>query len=301
MNTYTKYLILALSPLLAMVLSCSKEKPLDAEPEQPYYDVTDNPSDPVQHEKAMLFQSYQTYLITNPTIRDFVYNFAHKNKISIVAPEQSRENIMNGISMLKENFLDLYSDDFKKKNLPFSIILADTLRYTGFVSIEGEIPPKPEYYAYSSNYFLAMSGVRKDMGPNPQERKDSIRGEVNSYFWTGYLSANKGIFTVPDEFYQVSKGSYGKTLYEDPAKIDYYQYGFVGNNKLSSLYDDIDGWMTDLPKEELDLHMWVAFIFRTPKAKLQPILDANEKMAQKYAILKKAFSSCGYDIDNILK
>lgn len=301
MKTNTKYLFLALFTFLLSALSCTKEKTNPAEIEKPYYNVTDDTSDPVQHEKAVLFNSYKTYLITNPTIRDYAYNFANKNKISIVAPEQSNENLLNGIKMLKETFLDLYPEDFKKKNLPFSIILSDTLRFTGIISIDGEIPPKPEYYAWSSTSFIAISGIRKNMGANPQERKDSIRGEINSHFWTGYLAAHKGLFTIPDSFYEISKDNYGKTLFEDPATIDYYQYGFVGCNKLATIYDEIDGWMTDLPREEMDLQMWVAFIFRTPKTKLQPILDANEKMAQKYEILRDVFKASGYNIDNILK
>jgi hypothetical protein len=296
------YLTSILLPLF--IVGCKKESFVKAELEPPYYNTSDSSTDPIQHYKSIIFNTYGTYLITAPTIRDYAYNFANKNKIDLTAPEQSEENLLHGIKILKEQFLNLYPVEFLKKNLPFSILLADKIIFTGYISVEdGVEPPRPEYYSYASSSFIAVSGIRKNMGKNPKERLDSIRGDVNARFWLDYIEGIKGGFEVSKSFYEVSKGRYKKDYFDDPATINYYKDGFISYNKVATIYDSNDGWYTELPDEELDLRQWVEFIFRTPKTKIADIINApgNEKMLKKYEILKQSFLDVGFNIESLSK
>ena len=127
-NIYTTLLCGA---MLMLCFSCSNEKDIHAELEAPVYNVTDNSSDPVQHQRFLFYQDYKTYLITKPEVKDYRFNFQTKNNILMIAPTQSNDVLLGGVDMLKSLFLDVYSTDFKKKHLPFSIILADSIFYLG--------------------------------------------------------------------------------------------------------------------------------------------------------------------------
>ena len=64
------YIVLLCSAVLTLCFSCSKEKDIYAEIEESVYDITDNPSDPIQHQRYLFYQDYRTYLITRPEIKD---------------------------------------------------------------------------------------------------------------------------------------------------------------------------------------------------------------------------------------
>ena len=119
--------------MLAGMSSCYHEDALIV-PEQPdkYNILTDDPSDPTQHFIYQFYQKYQTVIITNPTEADYKFNFTANNGIKITAPEQKQEIIDEGIEFLQKVLLNLYSDSFLKKNLPFSILLSEEVRMASY-------------------------------------------------------------------------------------------------------------------------------------------------------------------------
>ena len=127
-----KKFILLIS-LLAGLSSCYNEDALSI-PAQPdkYGVLTDDPSDPTRHFIYEFYQKYETVIITNPTEADYKFNFTSDNGIKITAPEQEQGVVEEGIDFLQEVLLDLYPDDFLKKNLPFSIILAEEVRMDSY-------------------------------------------------------------------------------------------------------------------------------------------------------------------------
>ena len=119
--------------MLAGMSSCYHEDALIV-PEQPdkYNILTDDPSDPTQHFIYQFYQKYQAVIITNPTEADYKFNFTANNGIKITAPEQKQEIIDEGIEFLQKVLLNLYSDSFLKKNLPFSILLSEEVRMASY-------------------------------------------------------------------------------------------------------------------------------------------------------------------------
>ena len=127
-------------------------------PEQPdkYNILTDDPSDPTQHFIYQFYQKYQTVIITNPTEADYKFNFTANNGIKITAPEQKQEIIDEGIEFLQKVLLNLYSDSFLKKNLPFSILLSEEVRMASY----GETTIMN---CYASSRFIALGNVSSSL------------------------------------------------------------------------------------------------------------------------------------------
>ena len=141
--------------MLAGMSSCYHEDALIV-PEQPdkYNILTDDPSDPTQHFIYQFYQKYQTVIITNPT--DYKFNFTANNGIKITAPEQKQEIIDEGIEFLQKVLLNLYSDSFLKKNLPFSILLSEEVRMASY----GETTIMN---CYASSSFIALGNVSSSL------------------------------------------------------------------------------------------------------------------------------------------
>lgn len=301
-NIYTTLLCGA---MLMLCFSCSNEKDIHAELEAPVYNVTDNSSDPVQHQRFQFYQDYKTYLITNPEVKDYRFNFQTKNNILMTAPTQSNDVLLGGVDMLKSLFLDVYSTDFKKKHLPFSIILADSIFYLG------QDVGRPYYHSYASQRFLALGGIRREMATYSDSLKLAIKGDIHSRYWIDFLQGAKGVFSIPEEFEEISKSYYGKGVdyISDlgnvtgrlPWQIDYHQLGFITYNHNTTFYDEAEGaWWIEVPNADVDKRQWVAFFFNTPKSQRDALIAAYPKMKAKYDILKEAFLKCeGFDVDQL--
>lgn len=293
-------------PVICMIVivSCTTNDSITSEIEEPIYNVDDNVKDAIQHEKNVLYNKYKTYLITNPLTRDYKFNFQRKNNLKITAPVQSTEVLQAGINLLHDTFLDIYSEDFKKKNMPFSILLADSILFLG------QETSTPYYHAYVSQRFIALGGVRPNM-LYTDSIKQIIKGDINSRFWIDYMNGVKELFSIPEEFADVSKSYYRKDVTsipelgdvagKQPHEIDYYQLGFVNYNAAATFYDkEYKEWWIEVPDEETDKRQWVAFCFNTPKTRRDAIIAKYPKMKQKYLLLKRAFANCeGFDIDRL--
>lgn len=304
-----KIIILIAFCCLTLLCSCGREESIHAELGKNPYDITDQPSDPVQHERYVLYRDYQTFLITEPSIADYQFNFQQKNKLLITAPEQSPVLLQQGIALLHEVFLDIYPESFKKKHMPYSLLLAESIIYTGYENI------RPLYQAYGANRFLVMGGVKAGMETYDDTRKRIIKSEINAAYWIDYLRDTKKLFAIPDAFALVSgENVHGKALgdlpgnplgYEDgvttPNDPVYYKLGFISYSPLGTFYDETyDSWWIETPSIDTDHRQWIGFVFSTPKAEREAILEQYPMMKAKYDILREAILQCeNFDINNL--
>ena len=297
------YIIAALCAGTIMA-SCSEEK-LTAEPEQPRYNVADDPNDAIQHTKFTMFENYRTYLITNPTTADYKFNFQQKNNLLITAPQQSKDLLAKGIARFEKLFMSVYSEAFKKQYMPFSIILADSILF-----LEQE-NGRPSYHAYAANRFLAMAGVRPGMENDTDSLLREIKGDIHARFWVDYMEGINQKFELPQEFFEPSKSYYRKSADEIsvlgdvtgklPDQINFHPAGFIMYNRRTTFFDpdpDWGGWWIEAPDEDTDKRQWIAFVFSTPKAEREAIIAEYPIMKQKYDLLKAAFlKSDNFNID----
>ena len=258
--------------MLAGMSSCYHEDALIV-PEQPdkYNILTDDPSDPTQHFIYQFYQKYQAVIITNPTEADYKFNFTANNGIKITAPEQKQEIIDEGIEFLQKVLLNLYSDSFLKKNLPFSILLSEEVRMASY----GETTIMN---CYASSSFIALGNVVR------------------------------GLFTISDAFYEASEEVEPK-LYDpnwyrfkgtDPNEIDFYKYGVITYSENSYIDEDWPDFNSIYaPLKSEDLAQWMNFVFEKTPAEIQEICDKYPVMKKKYDVIREAMLENGFDLSKL--
>ena len=288
--------------MLAGMSSCYHQDALIV-PEQPdkYNILTDDPSDPTQHFIYQFYQKYQTVIITNPTEADYKFNFTANNGIKITAPEQKQEIIDEGIEFLQKVLLNLYSDSFLKKNLPFSILLSEEVRMASY----GETTIMN---CYASSSFIALGNVSSSLETMTDEEFVKIRADVNASFWAKYMSEVRGLFTISDAFYEASEEVEPK-LYDpnwyrfkgtDPNEIDFYKYGVITYSENSYIDEDWPDFNSIYaPLKSEDLAQWMNFVFEKTPAEIQEICDKYPVMKKKYDVIREAMLENGFDLSKL--
>ncbi len=294
-----KYLALVLV-VCSFLTSCYEDDELTPEATKPYYNITDNPNDPVQHYRYEFYKKYNSVIVTDVSIADYRYNFKDINLYRMTPVKQDEELVLKGIEFMEEIFINSYSDEFLKDNLPVNIILADSIFNDGF-----------GHYDYisgscSKNY-LAIGGIREGISELSDGEKAAVKGDVNARFWLEYLKKVRKLFSIPDEFYEVSKDFYGTGVLSlegfmaTKEDIDWYKYGIISWDPGSVVSLP---WMEMFmaPYEEMDLTQWFTFIFTSNKEDLNAIIEKYPLMKQKFEIIDAAMrEGLGKGIDEILK
>ena len=282
--------------------ACSTEDDIHAKVEDGWYNLEDDPSDPVQHYIYQFYRDYQTIIIKDPEVEDYRYNFRKRNNIRIVAPTQEAVLLEKGLDMVKDVFIDIYPDGFKKDYFPYSIIMADSILFLG---MEDQIP---SYHGFASTNFVAIAGIRSEMSGYTDSDVRKIRGEVNAKFWNDYLSAIKNVFVVPDDFYEVSKKFYGQSDWDwdvvyTPDDVDWHEMGFISYDPGNTSFDDDPvwgGWWIQAPNKSIDISQWLEFVFGTTMEEREALLEEYPLMKKKYEILQGAMKKCGgFDISKL--
>lgn len=316
-----KIAILFCAAFALLLGGCEKEETLNVEPIGSKYNLADDPNDPVQHFIYEMYRDYGIVMITNPTEADYAYNFTNSNRLAFVAPPQDQEVLLAGLEFIKTNFLDLYSADFKKKNMPFTILLAKSVvneSHGGSAAVD----------AYASSGMLIISNIDENIATLSEEQTAQYKAAINATFWSTYMGTVRHLFSVPDEFYQVSGGETGDAgdynLYVWEMRKDYdgvdnpnyelhktkeywYSLGFADvidyyiSEDPDPFWADYDSYSYTMPSPTEDVDLWTKFIFMTPSDEMTTICQTYEKMQQKYDILKKALEDAGCDLSLILQ
>lgn len=299
-----KKLILLIS-VLAGLSSCYNEDALVI-PDQPdkYNILKDDPSNPTQHFRYQFYQKYKTVIITNPTEADYKFNFTSDNGIKITAPEQKQEVMDAGIEFLQKVLLDLYSDDFLKQNLPFSILLAEQVQMASY----GETTIMN---SYTGGSFIALGNVTSDLKNMSKEEFVKIRADVNATFWATYMSGIRGLFTISNAFYEASE-EVEPDLYSPnwfyfgydatPTNTDFYHYGLISYDPDRSYVEedpDFPFYSLYAPSKETDLAQWMNFVFEKTPAEIQEICNNYPVMKKKYDVIREAMLENGFDLSKL--
>ena len=182
--------------------------------------------------------------------------------------------------------------------------------------------------AYASTGMIAISHIDENIGSLSDEQAKAYKAAINACFWSSYMGAVRNMFSVPEEFYQVSggesgsEGDYGKYIsvqkyvlnwdtfeyepnpdYKDPDPADWYKLGFVNVVDFTMTEDPDypynDGYYYTTPNATEDLSLWTNFIFATSSSEIATMGQTYERIKQKYEILKKALEDAGCDLSLI--
>ena len=164
--------------------------------------------------------------------------------------------------------------------------------------------------SYASGNFIAISNITSALKTMSQEDFVKMRADINANFWAKYMSGVRGVFTIPEAFYEASEAvepeiysGYYYLGYESPADTDFYHYGLISYNTDSSYIDEEDPdfpfYSLYAPTREMDLLQWMNFVFEKSQNELQDIFNDYPIMKKKYDIIKEAMLTNGFDLSKL--
>ena len=286
------YLIL----ILFAFIGCDNDNPT-AELEEGRYHLVDNPNDYVQHFVYDFYKNYGTVIICNPEEQDYKYNFMDVNNINIVAPTQDEAILKAGFQLLDDVFLSKYDDTFKKKYLPFTIQLADTIQKASKLSTT--------YDYYCSYNLIALGNINNDLINMDDAKKSEISKELNLDYWYTYIFSLREAIVMPTTFFKSGEEFYQKSFKYDldlgltsaeEAIDEVRSNGFMSYEG----YDEGDYKYSEYPSESEDVYYFLQAIINMNKSELATILDTYPNVKFKYNLLVKAIlTQTGFDIQTL--
>lgn len=226
------------------------------------------------------YQSSNSVILYNYNVVDYKWNW--KRSFDTLIIQTNRDYLFNGVKYLNKIFGDLYTKEFKQKNFPPEIFLADSVNYKGIQKVLDEI-------CLVGNKHLEIGRIRDGIDKLSNEDLLKAKGEINGYFWGKYMFNNKKI-VIPESFFEVGKDKYSQNLLytgvfpENAGKkfedIEIRDYGFWSIDPKTS---NDNYKMT--PKKDVDVYQYISIITTTDYETLKPILDRFPKLKMKYTIL----------------
>ena len=230
------------------------------------YDTTS--TDPVLKYISQYYYKFGKLLIVDPDTADYIFNFQSKYDVHIVPPKQEGNHIERGLELLKELFLNGYSDQVKQELFPYALIMADTIENTF----------KDEYVnIYTADRYIAFL-VNDQILDRTEKGKEELSREWNNTF----LNYSKENWWIPIE---------GATE-KDTADINIvWERGYPTGN-WTYYYDDtwtnkIWGYAVSSSRTGY-LEKFFEFLFTTPQETINKAVADHEKLRKAHDVLDQA-------------
>lgn len=213
-------------------------------------------------------------------------------------PEQTTEHLLAGINFVNEMLLDGFSDDFKKNYFPYSIIIADSIVYTG----GGENGWKPKTIN-CTRYHVSLLVSNKTLSMS-EEKKVELSQAWNLAFLLDYCAQYGGGFNIPQEFYDISKEFRGRYKGEHLPKEEWYERGFLSVVEFGFYkpwWGDEPGYdYTDFPSmDSSDFEYFFRSMLSIPYDELQEIAANYPRVKARLELIDNELRKIGIDYKNM--
>ena len=270
-----KYRYLLIVVLSILLCNCTKEDDIYAPIEVNKYKLSDSPDGELQKYIYDFQKKYNSLIIVNPDSTDYKYNFTSTNTVDVTPAlaknlykdditDEENATLLYGVKFLDEIFFSAYSEDFKSKYLPVTILLGNKIeeRY-----LQGTVTKTRESNAYASYNLIAVSKIDKNLESITEEEKQVFKNELHASYWYSYLYSSRDFLKIPDAFYAPSEDFYGKMEWMPSPMSDLtmlYEQGFIDVDPYwwvpSSYYEP-----AFYPGKVQDVKLYIDYIFSHKK------------------------------------
>lgn len=281
----TKYIIL-LGAICTMALSgCYKEDPITAELGKYWRDYDVNSTDPAFKYVSEYWQKYDKVLLYDAEVRDYVYNFQQKNDVEIVNPT---DNVYEKIQLFEKLFLKGYSDELRKEILPFNVIIAEKINFTGGTSG----PQERDFYATRS--FIAFKVTDADLTLDASGIKAKSVAMHKSFILDYCIALEKT--AINPKFYEISKAWYSTRDKDDTQLLGIEKAYEKGLLYIESRYNAFqERFLTDYPSKELDTNGYFNLLLNSTDQELTDLRAKWPLINQKAGYYIDMLESLGID------
>ncbi|WP_316847489.1 putative zinc-binding metallopeptidase [Pedobacter psychrodurus] len=269
--------LMTISLLSAVFLGCKKEETLTPSTIEVQYKLPQGNHD---YDPALveLNKKYGTFFLYKWSAVDFASNpvyIGNGFNESYTADIADEAYVGKVLTFIQKNWLNYYSDEFLKNNLPFKVLLGQNLRM--------KASPTTKYTILSNYNQITLSNFSADFDLMTDAQKKTYVNNLHLEFFNFINS--RGKLDIPADFLTVT--NYTQT---GVTAINYYTYGYV--SYVVSLQDN---------KPTRDLLSYIAIITSKTKAELDAtILKASNDTAglvkKKYDIIINYYKT-KYNLD----
>lgn len=234
-----KNILMLMVVALGMWTSCAEDK--DLGPDVPFgadYTIPQGKS-PADDRVVELFEKYGTYFLYDYTEADFYYTIvassanANITTYRILGDPQYMGDMLD---LLNDVWLKFYPKEFLAENLPYRVLVADTIK-----EVYSYVRPDNILRTRLTANTMAVAGMNKNTKSMPADEKRKLKNELQKNFFTDLV--NNGKLELPKEFYEVS--DYSKAANTTPESADYARTrGFVPSIDYEDLYGTVSEWCT---------------------------------------------------------
>ncbi|WP_455508762.1 hypothetical protein [Butyricimonas paravirosa] len=232
---------------LGVWTSCSDDK--DLGPDIPFvgsYQLPQGKS-PADDRIVELFHQYGSYFLYEYTQKDF--NWTQVSVGGSSTANYSIETVLGNpvyagewLDVLERIWLKFYPQEFLSKNLPYRILMADTIK-----QVWTYVRPTTYFQVYLTTNTLAIAGLNEDIVSMPGSVEKSFKNVLQQKFLEHLI--NSGVLVAPDEFYNVSDYSTTATAGEDARTR-----GFLPSIDSEEKYGiKSEVWVTYIPYGSVEL------------------------------------------------
>lgn len=178
-----KYILML---FILTLMSCYAEDKLVVPAEKPQYDISDS-SDPLQHERYLLYKDFEVILVDNPDSSDYLYTMGAKSKYVISSlGEGMKDEKVKAIKFIRKVFYDNLAKDFMKENAHLKLIIASNIEDRKPDSWDdaqqGTFYPRT-YEILMSEYFIAITVDDRFLSSlEDEEFANDYKSEIMSEF-----------------------------------------------------------------------------------------------------------------------
>jgi len=238
-----KYLILT-TVLSGVLLGCKKEQTLEPSKIDVQYKLPqgNHDYDPTLVE---LNKKYGTFFLYKWNAVDFASNPVYIQSgfnETYTADIADEAYVGKVLTFIQKNWLNYYSDDFLKNNLPFKVLLGQNVRM--------KASPATKYTILSNYNQITLSNFSADFDLMTDAQKKTYVNNLHAEFFNFIL--NRGKLDVPAEFSVITNYALAGNA------ATYYAQGYVsltvafGDNKLNKDFVSYIALITSKTKAELD-------------------------------------------------
>lgn len=147
------------------------------------------------------------------------------------------------LTFVKQNWLNYYSEEFLKENLPFKVLLGQKLRF--------KTSPTTTYNVLSNYNQMTLSNFSVAFDSMTAAQKKTYVNSLHSEFFNFIL--NRGKLDVPTDFTTVTNYTATGVTFANYYSFGYVNYAVaVGDNKLNKDFLSYIALITSKTKAELD-------------------------------------------------
>lgn len=208
-------------------LGCNNDDRIHADINEGLYPVITNPKNETEQFIYNFYSKYNCLIIPQPEPKHYKYNFTSINNKYVVKPEYSHELMGKAFEYIEYIFKD-YDDAFKKKYLPLTIQLADSI--CPYDTYQKPIVSELNLCFASSNLLMIGNINQVYFNSMTDETKRNTAIEILAHYWYRYLLAYRNCIPINKEF--------GTAI----GKPNLYRIGLVSALKESVVLDLLAQW-----------------------------------------------------------